>query len=203
MKVNGLIISGGYSERMGQVKALMMYDGLPFAIQIIKKLSQVCEKIYIVVGHEAETVKTTINKYLNEPPLDSEGIFGMVEFIHNENYSEGMFTSLQAGLKNMDECDYILYHFVDQPMLPEMFYIDFAAQKDFSIDWVQPEYREQKGHPILINNSLFQTIIESPAESNLRDISNLPTIKKRYWKCSYSEVLDDIDTEEDYSSFGG
>lgn len=201
MKVNGLVISSGYSERMGQPKSLMMYDGLPFAIQIIKKLSQVCEKIYVVVGHEAETVKTTINRYLNEPPLDAEGLSEMVGFIHNENYSVGMFTSLQAGLKGMGKCDHVIYHFVDQPMLPEMFYIDFAAQKDFSVDWIQPEYREQKGHPILINQSLFQTIIESPAESSLREISNTVKIKKRYWKCVYPQVLQDIDTEEDYRTF--
>ena len=103
----------------------------------------------------------------------------------------------------MEKCDHVIYHFVDQPMLPEVFYIDFAAQKDFSIDWIQPEYREQKGHPILINYSLFPTIIDSPAESSLRNISNLPKIKKRYWKCTYPEVLEDIDTEEDYSSFSG
>ena len=124
----------------------------------------------------------------------------MVKFITNENYSQGMFTSLQAGLKEMDKCDYVLYHFVDQPMLPEVFYIDFAAQKDFSIDWVQPEYRDQKGHPLLINNTLFQTIIDSPPESNLRDLLLTVKIKKKFWKCSYPEVLEDIDTLEDFHS---
>lgn len=200
MTVNGLIISSGLSERMGQLKPIMMYDGLPFVVQIIDKLSQVCEEIYVVLGHEADTIKSTIEKYLNEPPLNDKNLAPMVKFIVNEKYEEGMFTSLQAGLKGMGECDHALYHFVDQPMLPEMFYIDFAAQKDFSVDWLQPEYREQRGHPILINNSLFQTIIDSPSDSNLRDLFSSLKIKKRYWKCSYPEVTQDIDTLEDFGS---
>jgi len=200
MIVNGLIISSGYSERMGQPKPLMMYKGFPFAVQIIDKLLQVCEKIFVVVGHDADTVKTAVERYLTEPPLVSKQLMPFVEFVYNENYSQGMFTSLQAGLKAMNKCDHVIYHFVDQPMLPEMFYIDFAAQKDFSIDWVQPQYHELKGHPILINSSLFKIIIDSPADSNLRELANTLNIKKKYWKCGYPEVLQDIDTEEDYKS---
>ena len=201
MTVNGLVISSGYSERMGQPKALMMYDGLPFSVQIIDKLSQVCEKIFVVVGHEADTLKSTIEKYLTEPPMNSKNLLPMVEFVHNVNYSQGMFTSLQAGLKQMDDCDHVIYHFVDQPMLPEMFYIDFAAQKDFSVDWIQPMYHDMKGHPILINQTLFKMITDAPAESNLREVTSAANIKKRYWKCNYSEVLEDIDTQEDYRAF--
>lgn len=201
MTVNGLIISSGYSERMGQQKALMMYDGLPFAVQIINKLSQVCEKIFVVIGHEADTVKSTIEKYLTDPPLSNKNLLSIVEFVHNENYSQGMFTSLQEGLKKMEECDHVIYHFIDQPMLPEMFYIDFAAQKDFSVDWIQPMYHEMKGHPILINQTMFKLITNAPPDSNLRDLTAAANIKKRYWKCSYSETLEDIDTEEDYRAF--
>lgn len=200
MTVNGLIISSGYSERMGELKPIMMYNGFPFVVQIIVKLSQVCETIYVVLGHESETIKTTIERYLNEPPLNAKGIASMVKFIFNENYEQGMFSSLQAGLKGMDKCDHVIYHFVDQPMLPEVFYIDFAAQKDFSVDWLQPEYHEQKGHPILINNTMFQAILDSPPESNLRDLSANLKIKKRFWKCTYPEVLQDIDTQEDFNS---
>ncbi|OGU55356.1 MAG: hypothetical protein A2V66_04060 [Ignavibacteria bacterium RBG_13_36_8] len=198
MKINGLLISSGLSERMGEPKPLLMYENLPFAVGIIKKLSQVCEKIIVVIGHEGETVRTNVEKYLNDPQFSLSELAGRVEFVDNPNYTEGMFTSLQSGLKAIGDAEWAIYHFVDQPGLPESFYIDFAAQKDFTIDWIQPVYREQKGHPILINNTLFKTIIDSPPNISLRELASSIKVKKKFWKCEYPEILEDIDTIEDY-----
>lgn len=108
-----------------------------------------------------------------------------------------MFSSLQAGLKELSDCDWLLYHFVDQPHLPAQFYVEFTEQIDESFDWIQPQYSDKKGHPILLNKSLFSQILDSKINS-LKEINQSRSINKKIWHCTYSQVVEDIDTKDDY-----
>ena len=189
-KINGLIISAGLSGRMGKFKPLLSYKGKSFIQNIVLRLDSVCDKIIIVTGYKANEVEEDINQ-LN--------INFKIEFVFNSEYEKEMFISLQAGLQKADNCDWIFYHFVDQPGLPEVFYKKLVEQIDDRHNWIQPKIKEQKGHPILIKRNLFQIILDAPLNSNLRTISNDPKVKKKFWECSYAEIFQDIDTEEDYS----
>ena len=189
-KIYGLILSAGLSGRMERFKPLLSYKGKSFIQKIALKLNSVCDKIIVVTGYKANEVEEDINQ-LN--------INSKIEFVINPEFEKGMFTSLQAGLRKADNCDWILYHFVDQPGLPEVFYKKFVEQIDEKHNWIQPKIKEQKGHPILINKHLFQLILDAPLNSNLRLISNHPIVKKKFWECGYTEIFQDIDTEEDYS----
>ena len=108
-----------------------------------------------------------------------------------------MFSSLQVGLKQMSTCDWLLYHFVDQPHLPQNFYTGLINQIEKYYHWIQPEYNTKKGHPILLHNSMFPKILDSTSTS-LKEISQSSEIKKKIWNCSYPQVVEDIDTNEDY-----
>ena len=189
-KVYGMILSAGLSSRMVKFKPLLGYKGKSFIQNIVLKMNSVCDKIIIVTGHQANEVKENVNQ-LN---LQSK-----IEFVQNESFEKGMFTSLQAGLQRADDCDCVLYHFVDQPGLPEEFYKEFVKQIDDKHNWIQPKIKEQKGHPVLIHKSLIEHILCFSNDSNLREISNDPIVKKKFWECGYEEIFQDIDTEEDYS----
>ena len=189
-KINGLIISAGLSGRMGKFKPLLSYKSKSFIQNIVLRLDSVCDKIIIVTGYKANEVEEDINQ-LN--------INSKIEFVFNSEYEKEMFISLQAGLQKADNCDWIFYHFVDQPGLPEVFYKKLVEQIDDRHNWIQPKIKEQKGHPILIRNDLFQIISDAPLNSNLHTISNNPKVNKKFWECGYTEVFQDIDTEEDYS----
>ena len=189
-KIHGLILSAGLSGRMKKFKPLLSYKDKSFIQNIALKLDSVCDKIIIVTGYKANEVEENVNQ-LNLP--------FKIEFVFNSEFEKGIFTSLQAGLTKAKECDWILYHFIDQPGLPEVFYKKFVEQIDKKHNWIQPKIKEQKGHPILIKRNIFQIILNAPLNSNLRTISNDPKVKKKFWECSYAEIFQDIDTEEDYS----
>jgi molybdenum cofactor cytidylyltransferase len=108
-----------------------------------------------------------------------------------------MFTSLKCGLNEEMNAKWILYHFVDQPGLPEEFYQAFTEQMDNKFDWIQPIYNNEKGHPLLLQNSIFNTILELPDESSLKDFSKNSDVNKKFWECSYREILQDIDFPSD------
>ena len=189
-KINGLIISAGKSGRMKKFKPLLSYKGKSFIQNIVLRLNSVCDKIIIVTGYQSNEVEENVNQ-LN--------IHSKIEYVHNERFEKGMFTSMQAGLAKAIESDWIIYHFVDQPGLPEEFYKELVEQIDEKYNWIQPKIKEQKGHPILIKRIIFQIILDAPLNTNLRTISNDSKVKKKFWECGYEEIFQDIDTEEDYS----
>jgi molybdenum cofactor cytidylyltransferase len=195
-KINGIIISAGLSGRMGRFKPFAKYTGKTFIHNIILKLNQVCDKIIVVTGFKGEELK---NRLISDLSADDQAeMIKKMQFVQNEEYEKGMFTSLQKGLSQVKNSEWILYHFVDQPGLAQTFYYDFKKQIDENYNWIQPMFSNQKGHPVLIHKNLIKLILSASIESNLREISKDPLVKKKYWECSYEEIFQDIDTEEDY-----
>jgi molybdenum cofactor cytidylyltransferase len=188
--IYGIILSAGLSGRMKKFKPLLDFKGKSFIKNVVLKINSVCDKIIIVTGFKAKEVEENVNQ-LN--------IHSKIEFVYNPEYKKGMFTSLQAGLLKANSCDWVLYHFVDQPGLPEKFYTNFIQQIDDLYNWIQPVIGKRRGHPILINKSMFDLIRNAPAESSLRKIAKKSVVKKKYWQCEFKEIFQDVDTEEDLS----
>ncbi len=194
--ISAIILSAGLSGRMKKFKPLANYKGKTFIHNIILKLNPVCEKIIIVTGFKSNELKTAIIKNLEE--ANQSEINSKLHFTFNESFQKGMFTSLQKGISEAKNCDWVLYHFVDQPGLPDKYYPDFIIQADNSYNWIQPMNTGQKGHPILLGKDLYDLILNSPDNANLRDISQDIIVKKKFWDCNYKEIFQDIDTDEDY-----
>jgi molybdenum cofactor cytidylyltransferase len=182
---------------MKSFKPLVDYKGKSFIINIILKLEVICDQIFIVTGHEADELKTSVINYLTK--ANQIELLKKIFFVYNDSFQKGMFTSLQKGMTKAKNCEWILYHFVDQPGLQSNFYSTFVNQIDSKHNWIQPSYKNQHGHPILLGKDLFDLITNSSPDSNLREFSKDPIVKKKYWECNYKEIFQDIDTEEDYS----
>ncbi len=207
IKLNGLLIAAGKSGRMGKFKPLLTYQGLPFSVGIVIKMLSVCDKVGIVIGYKGEELKNMILEHLTDPEsiyleenvieVNHSPLVTRINFITNTDYKNGMFTSLQCGIKHLKNADWILYHFVDQPDLPLNFYEEFASNIDNKYDWIQPKHNHHNGHPIIIKNSLFKPILEAGYESNLKLISTNGLVKKKYCNCNHSQILTDLDKPED------
>jgi molybdenum cofactor cytidylyltransferase len=190
--ITGLIISAGLSSRMGKFKPLLEYDGKLFLERIIDNLAEVCSKIIIVTGHNFENINNFVSSFY---PQNKS-----ITLKFNSDYKTGMFSSLKNGIGGCNDEDWILYHFVDQPNLPDKFYTELISQIDRSFDWIQPVIYDKKGHPILFNYKVIQKIINGDSNSNLRLISQDTSIKKKYWECGYKEIFTDIDTVTDLNN---
>jgi len=192
-KINGLLLTAGFSKRMGKPKALLIQEDLPFAIVILQKMQVVCEGIVVVIGHSGDIIQEKLKKYIEE----NLKLKSKVRFVANKNYSEGMTTSLQCGLRELINSEWVLYHFVDQPKLELAFYNNLTKQITNGYNWIQPTFEGIGGHPVLIHNSVFKLILDLLPNSSLRDLKNHPDIRKKFWPCDYSEILYDIDTPSD------
>ena len=196
--INGLLISAGLSGRMGQFKPLMNYDGKSFVVGITRKMLKVCDRVVIVTGFRNEDVRSLINSEFST--LNSQ--FSIrVECVFNPNYEHGMFTSLQTGLTELKDSEWILYHFVDQPFYEEKFYRELISQRDDNYDWIQPCYNAKEGHPVLFKKNIFKKIITADPSSSLRLIRDDGETKIKIWECGYSQILNDFDTLDDMKNF--
>ena len=192
-KISGLLLAAGFSKRMGKSKALLLQEDLPFAIVILQKMQTVCDNVVIVLGHLGDMIQKELKKFIDDNSL----LKSEIRFVTNKNYSKGMTTSLQCGLRELKNSEWILYHFVDQPKLKLAFYKNFTEQINNEYNWIQPTFDGIGGHPILIHNSVFKLILDLSPNSSLRDLKGHPDIRKKFWQCDYPEVLHDIDTPSD------
>ena len=181
------------SSRIDAFKPLLKYNGQSFVTSILRKLYPFCENVGIITGFKNEDVELEVKKIIKDSNFNANKI----HIIHNPDFETGMLSSLHAGLKDLSNCDWLLYHFVDQPHIPSQFYIEFVKQIEDLYDWIQPRYNNKKGHPILLNKSLFSQILDSEINS-LKDISQDRSAKKKFWNCIYPHIVEDIDTQEDY-----
>ncbi len=189
--INGLLISAGLSGRMEQFKPLMLYEDKSFVVTIVEKLLTVCEKVVVVTGFKSDEVKSVCSLQFAD----------RVECVFNPNYKQGMFTSLQAGLAELKNSDWIIYHFVDQPFHQEKFYRELISQIDDSKDWIQPCYKGKEGHPVIFKRNIFKKILTADPSSSLRMIRDDGNTKIKKWECGYSQILNDFDTQSDINKF--
>lgn len=185
MKISGLILAAGLSGRMKSFKPVIKINGREFVSIIAGNLLQVCDELVVVTGYKSELVENALEKS------------DRIRFVYNENYEEGMFTSLKKGIIETADSGWVIYHFVDQPLIPKEFYNEFIEQIEDNYNWIQPAFNSIKGHPVLLNNSLFQIIIDAANNYSLKEISNNRAVNKKIWECRYSQILADIDTIKD------
>lgn len=81
-----VILAGGFSSRMGQLKPLMPIGGEIIADHLISTFHACGADVYFVVGYRGDEVKSAIK---------SQG----VTIVENPDYASGMFSSVQAGAR--------------------------------------------------------------------------------------------------------
>ena len=95
-----VILAAGSSSRMGggRHKLLLLLDERPVLAHVIEAaLAAQARPIVVVLGHQAKQVREQIAAYLERP--------GVI-VVENRDYSQGMSTSMSAGLGALIEKNY-------------------------------------------------------------------------------------------------
>ncbi len=190
--VSCVILAAGMSTRMKSFKPLLTFNKLTFIENIIYKTSPIVDEVIVVTGYKQNEIMDLFN--VNNKKSNN------IKFVFNQDYQAPMFNSLQLGLNKVKEGNWVLYHFVDQPTIPETFYCEFLEQIDPKFNFIQPVFNGKKGHPLLFNFNFVKHLVNSNSTSNLRDEIYYTEIVKKYWDCNFKEVLNDYDTPEQYNN---
>lgn len=184
-----LILAAGYSSRMGQFKPLLPLDGIPVIASTINTFRHAgITRVIVVTGHEAAQL---------QPLLKDMGIAS----VHNPDYANGMYSSVQAGIRSLPEDIDACF------LLPaDIALVRPATVKTITQHYalhqtpiVYPAFQGKCGHPPLIANSLFAEILAAGGKGGLCAL-----LQRHETDVSEIEVFDegillDMDTPEDYA----
>lgn len=151
-----------------------------------------------VTGSEVFNTLVVLGSYRDE-------ILGVIKnhpVIHcyNQNYREGMLSSVQCGFQNLpDRFKAVLVFPGDQPLIePVVINKIISAYRRTEKGLVIPVYKKRRGHPLLIDFRYRSSIdqlagsegLRSLAEKNPHDVLEVPV--------NSPGIIKDFDTKEDY-----
>jgi molybdenum cofactor cytidylyltransferase len=160
-RIAALVLAAGKSSRMGSNKLLEDLNGQPMIAQTVQRIaaSQV-EKIMVVTGHQADKIQAA----LAQMP---------VSFVHNAHYSEGLATSLRAGVSALqNNYDAILICLGDMPLVDardiNRMIAGFNSVEHRSI--VVPIFERTFGNPVLWGAEHFSALLACEGDRGARGL---------------------------------
>ena len=187
-KLGAIIISAGYSSRMGDFKPLLKFGECTAVEMIINtfKASKI-DDIVVIVGHRQNEVIDVI-KNLG------------VKWIKNEDYSKGMFSSIVKGMEVLQEdVKGFFMNPVDIPLI-KTHTVNMLKDKymESGKGIIYPKFNGKSGHPPFIDCKYRSEIMKSDGEGGLKRI--LQKFDNDSIRISVPDqgILMDMDIKEDY-----
>ncbi len=187
-KIVAVILAAGYSSRMGEFKPLMKLNGktvIESAADCFRSAG--ISEIRIVAGYRAGEIISL---------LDGKGI----QFILNENYQDGMFSSVLSGLKSIsDNTSGIFILPGDMPMVkPGTVKVILEEFRNSGKGIIYPCFSGERGHPPFISSAYIKEILSSEKSENLRSVLARFEDDSVNVELADQSVVMDMDTPEDF-----
>jgi molybdenum cofactor cytidylyltransferase len=188
--LSAILLAAGESKRMGKPKQLMPLGQSTLLEQTIDNLldSSVDETI-VVLGHKAEEIARTI---AGRP----------VKIVINSDYSQGMSTSIIAGLILVDPCSQaVMLAMGDQPLVEsstinQLIEAFNKNKKGIAV----PTYRGRRGHPIIFDIKYKTELFKLKGDIGGREIIRNHPDDVLMVAIDSESVISDIDTQDEYQS---
>ena len=187
--ISAIILAAGKSKRMGQPKMLLPWGETTVLQQVIATYQRAgVEDIIVVTGGAHRQVEEIVNK-------------SGAHHNFNKEYSNGeMLSSIQCGLASMaTQAQAALIGLGDQPQVREgtvrLICETFRSRRS---KLVVPSFQMRRGHPWLIERSLWDDLLEMKQPQSPRDFLNKYVGKIQYVEVDNPSILADLDTPEDY-----
>jgi molybdenum cofactor cytidylyltransferase len=182
-----VILAAGFSSRMKQLKPLLPLGDATLTDFVVSTFQSLGIEVFIVVGNRKEEVISGIK---------SRGI----NFVNNPDFEKGMFSSIQAGIKQLGK-EYQAFFIlpVDIPLvgattIKKMIDAGIAHRQNI----IYPTFQGKRGHPPLIASGLIPEILAWKQDGGLKAYLKTKQQLAMNLPVNDSFILFDIDTPEDY-----
>ncbi len=187
--VSAIILASGLSERMGEPKALLKWNGTTtFLEKIINEFVHAgCSKIICTLNRKIENSCSKFN------------VPNMVKFVMNEHPEWGRFHSLTIASQEAIVSDFCFIQNVDNPFVNAEIIEKIYTQRSFDA-WCSPIYNGKGGHPVLLPQIIIQKIVQ--AQNNyLTLLDILKPYQRINVEINSDVILRNINTPEDYATY--
>ncbi len=189
MSIAAILLAAGESTRMGRLKQLLPWDGVPLVAWQASQLGQAgAEEIVVVLGHEAEQIRPAVP--------------AQARVVVNEAYRQGRATSLRRGAEAVpDDAEAVLVLSVDQPRPAWLSQRLIQAWCETRSVIMSPEFSRGFGHPILLDGSLLPELREVSDETlGLRAVIDRHVDQAESVAIANDAIDVDLNTPSDYEA---
>jgi molybdenum cofactor cytidylyltransferase len=187
-----VILAAGKSTRMKENKLLLKINGETLIRHIVRTaIGSKADEVIVVVGYEADKIREQLTRL-------------QCKLVVNEHFEKGQSQSVKAGLAAVSGSAEAVM------VLPA----DVALINEQSINEVIDEYRKSKsriviashrnqsGHPILLDRTIFGEISEIAENTlGLKAVINRHRAEVKHVDVDSDRVLIDIDTREEFDKY--
>jgi molybdenum cofactor cytidylyltransferase len=188
--IGAIILAAGNSSRMGKCKFLLpMFNGVTFIENIIQVFTDYgLTNIVVVTQEKYMTDLEELCIYFPNKPF----------FVVNDCPENERFYSLQIGIKALENCSYSFIHNADSPFI-DLKTLELLTFNKEEADYICPVYEGSGGHPILVNKSTMEHLLNFPINAILKEA--LSEKQKLNVLVDNKLITVDIDTPEEYKQF--
>ena len=190
--ISAIILAAGVSKRMGQPKMLLPWGETTVLGQVISTYQAAgIEDVLVVTGGARDQVEGIVRQH------HARSVF-------NELFAGGeMLSSLQCGLRLLSQegtgVQATLIGLGDQPQIQagavRRICETFEKQP---ASLIVPSFQMRRGHPWLVERSLWREVLELQPPQSPRDFLNRHAGDILYVEVDNSSILADLDTPQDY-----
>jgi len=186
MNIDCLIPAAGFSSRMGKWKMTLPYKETTIIENSIKNALTACNRVIVITGYRSDELVKLVQK--------TNSVITTI----NNNYENGMFSSIQAGVDLIDS-EWFFITMGDMPNINENIYKSLLIAKDKNsnnFDIIRPIYKGKRGHPVLLHKKTIETIINEPHSSEMKNVFLHHRVLDI--EMNIPDTFRDIDTPEEY-----
>lgn len=183
-----LVLSAGFSERMGEFKPLMTLGGMTLLERVIRLFQSAgVNRIHVVVGHRAIELTPLIQRLGGHCVL-------------NVRYADGMFSSVAAGVASLDERTESFFVMpVDIPLVrAATIRILISTFRPGTTVICHPIFLGRRGHPTLIDRRFIKTITDWRGNGGLKALLDRFESEALDVPVADEFILQDMDSPDDY-----
>jgi molybdenum cofactor cytidylyltransferase len=188
--VVAILLAAGESRRMGQLKALLPWQGVSLLKHQVDSLrAGGVDRVVVVLGHRSVELKAEL--------ADTAGVSWQL----NPDYLQGKTTSIKTGLNALgaDQPRALLLLNVDQPRSADVIRSLLEEHESQGCLITIPTHNGKGGHPIILSPTLLDELRQIDEES-----FGIKAVVQRYLEATRRvemdspEVLWDLNTPEEY-----
>jgi molybdenum cofactor cytidylyltransferase len=185
--VCAIVLAAGRSSRMGAFKPLLPFGNSTVIEACLNHLTDAgVEKLVVVIGHRGDEIRESLR------PRD-------ISFAVNPEADAPMSTSIARGIEEMDDAaGCVLIMPADHPAISSSSIAQIIGRWHAGQTLVQPEHDGRGGHPVLIDLSYRQELLNLDPNVGLRGFFDNHRSEVHRLSVDSPFVARDMDTWEDY-----
>ena len=187
--IAAVLLAAGRSRRMGAFKPLLPFGGVSVVEACVAALrAGGAGEVVVVVGHRGAEVRAALAGD------------GELRFAVNEAEASEMGVSVARGVVALSGgAGALLFALVDQPAVPPSEVARLVeARRRTGARIVVPEWEGRGGHPLLVDLSLREELLDVVAERGLRALLGAHRAEALRVPAASPYVARDMDTWEEY-----